>query len=234
MSEPTARTRDSRGPRRASTRSPRPEPGKGRSPEGASVQAPGVTVANRQRRVPLDTAWLRRELARVAAEEDLRHSPVSVVLVSDRRIQRLNRDFHGRPQVTDVLAFDYGSTSTQDDVAAEVVVSAERAQAEARLRKLPPEAELLLYCIHGLLHLAGYEDATPAGRRRMWRRQRHHLSRAGFRARPGRRGLSWRAAAQFQALGQASPIRPGRAGTRSARRDGPRASRSTARSGSKR
>jgi rRNA maturation RNase YbeY len=77
--------------------------------------------------------------------------------------------------------------SGQDDVEAEVVVSAERALAEARSRGLPPQGELLLYCIHGLLHLAGYEDATPAGRRRMWRRQLRHLAGAGFRV-PGRGG----------------------------------------------
>jgi probable rRNA maturation factor len=238
MSEPTARTRR----RLASSR----------GGEEASAKAPRLTVTNRQRRVSLDAVRLgelSRELTRVAAEEHLDRSAVSVVLVCDSLMRRLNRDFHGRAEVTDVLAFDYGragphsgrpqsghpvGSCQQEDVEAEVVVSAERALAEAHSRGLPPQGELLLYCIHGLLHLAGYEDGTPTARQRMWRRQLRHLARAGFPARPGRRGLSWRAATHFRAPRPASPISRRGAKTRSAATDGPRASGNSSRTESKR
>lgn len=154
-------------------------------PEGAQrpETKPRLRVQNRQRRLPVDIRRLERELARVAAREGLGGRTVSVVLVSDRRIRRLNRDFHGCDDVTDVLAFDYGANDQAEDVDAEVVVSAQRAEAEARRRGLPTEGELLLYCIHGLLHLAGYDDRERTGRRRMWRRQFDHLAEAGFTAR---------------------------------------------------
>jgi probable rRNA maturation factor len=163
----------------AGLRAPRPSTGTGR---GEPV-GPRLTVMNRQRRLALDGAWLRRELTRVAREENLGRSALSVVLVSDRRLRELNRLFHGRAEVTDVLTFDYGPAAGEDDIEGEVVVSAERALAESEARGLPPEGELLLYCIHGLLHLAGYEDSTPARGARMWRRQLAHLERAGFPAR---------------------------------------------------
>jgi len=186
MSEHTARTRRPSGPP-----SPRSDPaglpvggGKGEGRTAGRDRPCQVTVMNRQRRLlPLDGDWLRRALTRVAAEEHLGRSAVNVVLVSDRQIRRLNRDFHGRAEVTDVLTFDYGPDGEEEDVEAEVVVSAERALAEGFSRGLPPDGELLLYCIHGLLHLAGYEDATRAGRQRMWRRQLWHLGRAGFQGR---------------------------------------------------
>lgn len=169
-------------PRRVPVPPSRSSTGAGTS-EKSSAPVPGLTVMNRQRRLPLDSDWLRRALTRVAAKEHLGRSAVNVVLVSDRQIRRLNRDFHGRAEVTDVLTFDYGPAGGEDDVEAEVVVSAERALAEALSRGLPPDGELLLYCIHGLLHLAGYEDGTPAARQRMWRRQLWHLAGAGFPAR---------------------------------------------------
>ncbi len=154
-------------------------------PEGARrpETKPRLRVQNRQRRLPVDIRRLERELARVAAREGLGGRTVSVVLVSDRRIRQLNRDFHGCDDVTDVLAFDYGANDQAEDVDAEVVVSAQRAEAEARRRGLPTEGELLLDCIHGLLHLAGYDDRERAGRRRMWRRQCDHLAQAGCTAR---------------------------------------------------
>lgn len=154
-------------------------------PEGAQrpETKPRLRVQNRQRLLPVDIRRLEGELARVAAREGLGGRIVSVVLVSDERIRRLNRDFHGCDDVTDVLAFDYGANDQAEDVDAEVVVSAQRAEAEARRRGLPTAGELLLYCIHGLLHLAGYDDRERADRRRMWRRQFDHLAEAGFTAR---------------------------------------------------
>ncbi len=53
----------------------------------------------------------------------------------------------------------------------EIVISADRAVEEARRRRLDPRRELLLYAVHGMLHLVGYDDATPAARARMRRRE---------------------------------------------------------------
>ena len=179
-SRPPSPRRDPAGP---TQRSPLGE-GEGEACTAVRDRPCHVTVMNRQRRLlPLDSDWLRRVLVRVAAAERLGRSAVNVVLVSDRQIRRLNRDFHGQAEVTDVLTFDYGPAGGEDDVDAEVVVSAERALAEALSRGLPPDGELLLYCIHGLLHLAGHEDGTVGARQRMWRRQLWHLARAGFPAR---------------------------------------------------
>jgi rRNA maturation RNase YbeY len=45
------------------------------------------------------------------------------------------------------------------------------ARREARTRGIDPAEELLRYAVHGLLHLFGHDDRTPAARRRMWARQ---------------------------------------------------------------
>jgi len=129
--------------------------------------APRVALHNRQRTVSLDAARLaraaraalslcldnpgpqRRALARLAS--------VEVSLVSDRTIARLHARFLGTRVPTDVITFQDG----------DLVASAETARREAQARRSSAESELLLYVIHGMLHLNGHEDHSPAGRQRM-------------------------------------------------------------------
>ena len=179
MSEPdTARSKPKRpSPGVRSAGQPRDEPHGERLANKVDVH-----VENRQRRLSLDLHWLQRELVAVACREGLQGRRLSVVLVSDQRMRQLNRDFRGHDERTDVLAFDYGASSHTDDVDGEVVVSAQTAQSEARRRGVPAVGEVLLYCVHGFLHLAGYDDSTAAGRRRMWQRQLAHLREAGLPA----------------------------------------------------
>jgi probable rRNA maturation factor len=86
---------------------------------------------------------------------------VSVVLVSDRRIADLHRRFLNERGPTDVITFQHG----------EIVISAETAQRQARAFRTSLEHELRIYIAHGLLHLRGYDDKTPAGAAEMKRLQ---------------------------------------------------------------
>jgi probable rRNA maturation factor len=130
-----------------------------------------IALLNRQRRVTLDTRWLRRgaklALPQCAALSDdgrfaLRALPeIVVAIVSDSAMARLHVDFMGIEGPTDVLTFEHG----------EIVVSAETAAIYARQYAHPIEQELLLYIIHGLLHLNGYDDRTASAAARMRRTQ---------------------------------------------------------------
>ncbi len=77
----------------------------------------------------------------------------------------------GDPRPTDVLTFDLRDDGDAEAIEGEVVVSVETARREAVHRRLPEAAEILRYVIHGTLHLVGYDDATPARRRRMRARE---------------------------------------------------------------
>ena len=77
----------------------------------------------------------------------------------------MNARFRGRNEPTDVLAFPYGNDA--DGIGGEIVVSAETAERVAAAVDETPERELLRYCVHGLLHLCGYRDGTPAERKRI-------------------------------------------------------------------
>lgn len=130
---------------------------------------PVISLYNRQRKLALELAWLRR-FAAVALPEVLRQpcgpgaeaplsslEEVEVSFISDAAIARLHRDFMQIAGPTDVITFQHG----------EIVISTETAGENAPLYARSVRNELALYLVHGLLHLHGYEDCEPAMAARM-------------------------------------------------------------------
>lgn len=147
-----------------------------------------VHVTNRQRAVKVTAARLREAAIQAARCAGSPAGAVSVVAVGDRAMRALNRRFTGVDDTTDVLAFDLrgGSAGDAHAVAGEVVVNAALAASRAARRRREAEHELLLYVVHGMLHLAGYGDKTAAEARAMrkaeravMRRLRHRRTAAG-------------------------------------------------------
>lgn len=105
---------------------------------------------------------------------------LSIVLVDDRTLRRLHRDFCDDDTETDVITFDLrekGVSSLDDGFDAELAISAQRALKEAKRRNVAPRHELALYLVHGILHLEGYRDDTPAARARMRAAEKQLLAR---------------------------------------------------------
>ena len=124
-----------------------------------------------------------RNILRRAAERFLESNvtgdgEVSVTLVNDSFIRALNKQYRQVDAATDVLAFPLASRLPVPlgDALGEVVISVDTARRQARRVGHPLRRELLLLLIHGLLHLLDYEDATPAGRRRMRRAEQRWLA----------------------------------------------------------
>ena len=136
-----------------------------------------VHITNRQDRVPVARATLRK-LLRAAAPTTWRNGEIGLVVVDRAEMQTLNRRHTGRKGVTDVLAFPLADD--MDGTVGEVVVCADVAIEAALRRGHPPERELALYAVHGVLHLAGYDDAAPADRRAMYAREEEVLRGVGL------------------------------------------------------
>jgi probable rRNA maturation factor len=143
---------------------------------GNSARSPRISVRNLQRKVPVNVAALQEFAAKVLGDclqlrkqrrTDLRTvRNIFVWLISDRRMSRLHRRFLDQIGPTDVLTFQHG----------EIFVSAETAKRYARVFGNPPVREIELYIVHGLLHLHGFDDRTPADARKMKRAQEKILS----------------------------------------------------------
>jgi probable rRNA maturation factor len=106
----------------------------------------------------------------------------TLVCVGQREMTELNARFHRRRRPTDVLSFPHGEPDRETGrwLAGEVVICRDVAVGEARARSLSVAGELLLYAVHGWLHLAGYDDGTAGRRRRMLAAERRILARLGF------------------------------------------------------
>ena len=138
-----------------------------------------VSVANRQRIVKITA---RRVCSAALAAARYAGGPsgtLSVVIVGDRKMRGLNREFAGVDDTTDVLAFDlsddYGPIG--EDLAGEVIVNASAAREQAGARGGEPLDELVLYIVHGVLHLGGFRDGTQRQRARMRAAERSVMRR---------------------------------------------------------
>jgi probable rRNA maturation factor len=95
---------------------------------------------------------------------------LSVVFVGDRRMIALHRQFMGLATTTDVLTFPLDEDAAGRAISGEVYVCIGEARRQAKLRGIPVKHEVLLYCLHGLLHLCGFDDRTERDHREM-----HHM-----------------------------------------------------------
>lgn len=120
----------------------------------------------------MNRARLRRLMRRAMNMEKLKVD-LTVYITTDSEIRLLNRKFHAMNAPTDVLSFpSYDRTYLGD-----IVLSYDRARVQARAVGWRIADELDLLALHGLLHLAGYDDAKPRARARMWKRQEEILGK---------------------------------------------------------
>ena len=149
-----------------------------RRPNAATV---AVTAA---RGLGRHAAYVRRVCRDVLRAVDECGSELSVALVHDDEMHRLNRDWRGKDRTTDVLAFALregeGTAVQEPGLLGDVVVSVPTAERQAAERGHALERELAELLVHGILHLLGYDhERSPAEARRMFREQRRVLAALG-------------------------------------------------------
>ena len=104
----------------------------------------------------------------VCARFSVEHAVLTVVIVDDREICRLNREFMNRQGSTDCFTFDLSEPEAGDaEKTFEIVVNGQKAVSEAEARAHSSRAECALYIVHGLLHAMGLDDATEDQARTM-------------------------------------------------------------------
>ncbi len=125
---------------------------------------------NRQRRVRFDEPEFSDFLQRLS--RDLaRGREFAIVVASDEAVRRANSRFRGKRQSTDVLSFPDGEAGRLGDI----LISARRADRQAREFGHRVEDELKVLALHGLIHLLGFDHETDGGEmrhtEREWRRR---------------------------------------------------------------
>ncbi len=158
-----------------------------------------IEFANRQRAVRVALPALKRAARVVLSDERVARAEISVALVDDAEMQALNQAYLGHDYPTDVISFLLDSDlpdpldpcvtarprrrGAGQVLEGEILLGAEYAVAEATTLGWETASELTLYLVHGLLHLCGYDDLSPAEKRIMRRRERELLAQLGIEAR---------------------------------------------------
>lgn len=103
---------------------------------------------------------------------------VSVLLTDDRRIAKVHKDYLNDPTPTDVISFGLPKSSPEAKAGylGDVVVSAQTAKRAAPGFGQTPAAELERYCVHGTLHLLGYDDHSAKDHKEMHAAQEKYLT----------------------------------------------------------
>ena len=118
---------------------------------------------------------------------DVENSEVSVTLTCDEYIHKLNLEYRGLDRPTDVLSFAFVDSEEPEieagpetEVLGDIIISLERAWAQAQEYGHSMERELSFLTVHGMLHLLGYDHMEEEERMEMEEEQRYIMGKLGI------------------------------------------------------
>ena len=134
----------------------------------------------------LDVEALHHLAVRVMAGENVEAgTSLAVLIVDDDEIRRMNHQFLGLDEPTDVLSFpdevdDFVQGLSEEHLLGDIAISLPTATRQATAVGHPLESELAHLLTHGILHLCGYDHVTNADdESRMRSREEHYLGDLG-------------------------------------------------------
>jgi probable rRNA maturation factor len=140
----------------------------------------GVSIANQQERVELDYQRLKAAARAVLEGEMVKKSKITLAFMTDAAIHALNKKFLEHDEPTDVITFPYSSPKAAS-LEGDIAISTDTAVRAAEERGHATADELVLYVIHGVLHLCGYDDLDEEERKIMRGKESEYLERLKIR-----------------------------------------------------
>ena len=119
---------------------------------------------NQNPSVRLPKSKVQKKLEKALSYLSPKKNELNYLFVSDREIRRYNKKFLNHDYVTDVIAFEMQEEGKLGDI----VVSTDTAKRQAGEEGHSFEKELLILCLHGLLHILGYRDKSKEDQKIMW------------------------------------------------------------------
>lgn len=129
------------------------------------MRVQGIEILNLHKKYRLNEPLLKKIIRQIIKFSGKRKkTELGFVFLNDRAIAVINKRYKNKNRPTDVLSFDL-------DAAGEIFISLDRARSNAGIFGTKFEDEVVLYIIHGILHLSGYDDGIRDDRRRMSKKQ---------------------------------------------------------------
>jgi probable rRNA maturation factor len=135
-----------------------------------------IYISNRQNTFKISNPKIKKIISKVIASENQRCDEVSISFVSLQEICQLHEQFFNDPSPTDCISLPMDDEEEQEyRVLGEVFVCPEIAIKYCLRKNTDPFLEIILYVVHGLLHLMGYDDITQNDRRKMRKAEKKHM-----------------------------------------------------------
>jgi rRNA maturation RNase YbeY len=106
------------------------------------------------------SVWLNS----VVESENKRSGEICIIFTNDETLVEINRKYLNHDSYTDIITFDYNH---ENRIEGDLFISAERVLENSKKFKVSFHDELLRVIVHGLLHLLGYDDKNPKGKKAM-------------------------------------------------------------------
>ncbi len=111
-------------------------------------------------------------LLQVIEQEGANLSSLTYIFCKDEYLHKINVEHLQHDTLTDVITFQY----EEDKVAGDIFISVERTNENAAIYQVEPLYELYRVMVHGLLHLLGYKDKSPADKTQMTEKEDTYLA----------------------------------------------------------
>lgn len=123
--------------------------------------------------VKLPKRTIEQAVAQIASDYGWEDGEISIAIVDDAQIHQVNLEYLNHDYPTDVISFD--TTESESFLEGDVIASAQTAHRIATENQWPAPQELLLYIIHGMLHVIGLEDTTESQAKKMRAQEKYYL-----------------------------------------------------------
>ncbi len=135
-----------------------------------------ISIENVYPNVPFKKQTIKYVASFVLTEERVLNAKITIILVDDKYIKRLNQEFLRKDTTTDVISFNLeDKTDTQKE--GEIYANVEQIMRQSDDFAVTFKAEFYRVLIHGLLHLIGYNDQTSEDRQTMTKKEDYYLKK---------------------------------------------------------
>lgn len=130
--------------------------------------------------MPIDEEALAGAARMILTDHGIACGELSIAIVDDRAIRTLNKQYLNHDYETDVISFVLEEDESTSRLDGQLIVSTDTASREAEQAGWSFQSELLLYVVHGTLHLVGYDDKSPEAVPEMRSAESEYMTRLGF------------------------------------------------------
>lgn len=121
---------------------------------------------------------LRLWLSEVARKEGFKIAQLNVIFCSDEYLYAMNVQYLQHKTYTDIITFD--QSDRKGVISGELYISLDRLRDNSKSLKISLKDEIHRVIVHGVLHLCGYGDKTPADKATMTSKEDYYLAKRSF------------------------------------------------------